>query len=383
MQRVVKFKEDTGPNEHHRRREEMPERGGAWPQGKGMEYSKTSDHLLQTYPGEVAGGGIFYFDTTTRVPKAGENASASTVQLNTVWINTDSVPTKKNTKLKLKSIVQKVPSKEMEACPTSGWQPDWALPYHSMAEKLEDFMHYIMQSGLMVHDHLITEIDDLMIFGHEQSSIACQIVTSILYTELAWFKGYPYTFPVIPSQLERRAPDPEGAPISERPRESRSRHAVGLKENCQVWWHYLLALLQYWKDAKSLFPYGGLLRRDSNLLMYVYHRIKHLLCMGRVELQHYSVKSQMAWMVYAQMNYMPDQITKQRETYATIVDELQELKNWLHKHYEVEADVEIHQAEQCGGDIHKMSQPRISKDLCPGNEDLYVAMEKKETHPKM
>ena len=197
-------------------------------------------------------------------------------------------PTQKNTKLKLKSIVHKVPPKEMEARATSGWQPDRALPYHSMAKKLEDFMHYIMQSGLMVCNHFIVEIDDLMIFGHKPSSITCQIVASILYTELVWFKGYPYTFPVIPPQLERRAPYPEGVPLPKCPKESQSCRAVGLKENCQVWWCYLLVLLQYWKDAKSLFPYGGLLQHNSNLLMYIYHHIKHLLHMGRVELQHYS-----------------------------------------------------------------------------------------------
>ena len=79
--------------------------------------------------------------------------------------------------------------------------------------------------------------------------------------------------------------------------------------------------------------------------MYVYHHIKHLLCMGKIELQHYSIKSQMPWTVYAQAKYMPYQIMKQRETYAAVVDELQDLKNWLHQHYEVEADAEIHEAE--------------------------------------
>ena len=244
-------------------------------------------------------------------------------------------------------------------------------------------MNYIMQSGLMVCNHFIAQIDDLMIFGHEQSSIARQVVASILYTELAWFNGYPYTFPVIPPQLERKVPDPEGAPLPERPKESRSRRAMGLKENCQVWWHYLLVLLQYWKDANSLFTYRGPLRHDSNLLMYVYHCIKCLLCLGKIELQHYSVKSQTPWTSYAWTKYMPYQIMKQRETYATVVDELQDLKNWLHQHYKAEVDVEIREAEQCGGDIRKMSQPRVSTDLRPGNEDLYVALEKKETCPKL
>ena len=90
----------------------------------------------------------------------------------------------------------------------------------TLAEKPEDFMHYIMQSGLMVCNHFITEIDDLMIFGHERSRIAHQIVASILYMELVWFKGYLYTFPVIPPQLERRAPDPKGAPLPKCPKES-------------------------------------------------------------------------------------------------------------------------------------------------------------------
>ena len=292
-------------------------------------------------------------------------------------------PVQKNTKLKLKLIVHKVPPKELETHAASSWQPDRALSYHSMAKKPEDFMNYIMQSGLMVCNHFIVEIDDLMIFGHKQLSITQQVVASILYTELAWFNGYPYTFPVIPPQLERKAPNPEGAPLLECPKESRSHPAVGLRENCQVWWHYLLALLQYWKDANSPFTYGGPLRHNSNLLMYVYHCIKCLLRLGKIELQHYSIKSQTPWTSYAQTKYMPSQITKQRETQAAVVDKLQDLKNWPHQCYEAEVDAEIHEAEQCGGDIQKMSQPRVSTDLHPGNEDLYIAPEKKETCLKL
>ena len=120
-----------------------------------------------------------------------------------------------------------------------------------------------------------------------------------------------------------------------------------------MWWHYLLALLQYWKDTKSLYPYRGPLRCDSTLLMYIYHHIKCLLHMGKVKLQHYSIKNQMPWMAYAWKTYMHNQITKQRETYAVIVDKLQELKNWLHKCYEAEADAEICEAEKCGGTFRK------------------------------
>ena len=126
----------------------------------------------------------------------------------------------KNMKLKLKSVVQKPLPKQPDACPTGSWQPDRAPPYHSMTKKPEDFMHYIMQSGLMVCEHFNAEIDDLMVFGHEWSNIAHQVVASILYTELAWFNGYPYTFLVIPLQLEKRVLYSDDAPLPECPQES-------------------------------------------------------------------------------------------------------------------------------------------------------------------
>ena len=249
----------------------MPERGGTQPKVRGRSTAKcqttssrhTPERLLAAgYSALVQQPGSLKWE---RMPAPQLSSSTPSRSMPT------QSPAQKNMKLKLKSIVQKVPPKQLDAHPTSGWQPDRAAPYHSMAKKPEDFIHYIMQSGLMVCEHFIAEIDDLMIFGHEWSSIAHQVVASILYTELVWFKGYPYTFPVIPPQLERRALDPEGAPLPERPRESRSCRGVGLKKNCQVWWRYLLALLQYWRDAKSLYPYGGLLRHDSTLLMYVYY----------------------------------------------------------------------------------------------------------------
>ena len=74
-----------------------------------------------------------------------------------------------------------------------------------------------MQSGLMVRKHFTVEIDNLIFFGHEQLSIAHQVVASILYTELVWFMGYPFTLPVIPLQLEKRPPYPDDAPLPKCP----------------------------------------------------------------------------------------------------------------------------------------------------------------------
>ena len=165
----------------------MPERGGAQPKERGRSTAKYQTTSSRCTPERSLAAG---YSTLTQQPGSLKWERMPVPQPSSSMPSGSMLtqsPTQKNTKLK--SIVHKVPPKEPEAHATSGWYPDRALPYHSMAEKPEDFMHYIMQSGLMVRDHFLMEIDNLMIFGHEQSSIACQIVASILYTELAWFKG--------------------------------------------------------------------------------------------------------------------------------------------------------------------------------------------------
>ena len=99
------------------------------------------------------------------------------------------------------------------------------------------------------------------------------------------------------------------------------------RKNCQVWWHYLLVLLQYWKDADSPYPYGGPLCHDSKLMMFMYYCIKHLLCMGHIDLHHSSIKNLTPWTTFARQHYSTAQVTKQCETYATICEQLVELKD--------------------------------------------------------
>ena len=186
---VVKFKEDTGPDEHHHWWEETPKRGGTQPKERGMSMAKHQTTSSRRTPERSLAAG---YSALVQWPGSLKQERTPASQPSSLTLSRSTPtqsPIQKNTKLKLKSIVQKVPPKQPDAHPTSDWQPDRALPYHSMAEKPEDFMHYIMQSGLMVHEHFIAEIDDLMIFGHERSSITHQVVASILYTELAWFKG--------------------------------------------------------------------------------------------------------------------------------------------------------------------------------------------------
>ena len=97
----------------------------------------------------------------------------------------------------------------------------------------------------------------------------------------------------------------------------------------------------------------------------------------KIDLHHYSIKNQTPWTAFARQHYLMHQVTKQQETYTMICEGLAELKTWLHKCYEAEADVEVWEIEQCCGDLWRMSWPRNSAELCPGNEDLFIATDQK------
>ena len=185
---------------------------------------------------------------------------------------------------------------------------------------------YIMHSTKLFHDHFEAVFDDLMIFRPKRSSISHQVIALIIYMEITFFRRHPFTFSVIPPLLETRKPHTEDTALQTQRKESRSRHAIGHIESCQVWWCYFLALLQYQKDTNSPYSYGGSIQYDSKLMMYVYYQIKCLLHIGKIELQLYVVKLMTPWAVYGREQYMPAEITKQHESYTAMSKQQCKLK---------------------------------------------------------
>ena len=124
---VVKFKEDTSP---HCQWEETPERGGARPKERGRSMVKHQTTSSRQTPERSLAVG---YSTLTQCPSSlkQERTPAPSSSTPSGSMLTQS-PAQKNTKLKMKLIVHKVPPKEPEAHATSGWQPDRAPPYHSV-----------------------------------------------------------------------------------------------------------------------------------------------------------------------------------------------------------------------------------------------------------
>ena len=99
--------------------------------------------------------------------------------------------------------------------------------------------------------------------------------------------------------------------------------------------------MQYWKDKTTPFQYGGVVRHDSKVLLYVMFRLKAVLKLVDFKLHHYAVKATTTWGDYTRENLTGDQVTADRKAHQKMHDELTALKNWMQHRYQEEADLEL------------------------------------------
>ena len=71
---------------------------------------------------------------------------------------------------------------------------------------------------------------------------------------------------------------------------------------CLKRWRYFLALMQFWKDEMMPFQYGGVVRHDSKVLLYVMFRLKAVLKLVDLQFHHYAIKATTTWNDYAREN---------------------------------------------------------------------------------
>ena len=162
-------------------------------------------------------------------------------------------------------------------------------------------------------------------------------MAAALYFEVAWVRGERWIFPVIPDVLTETALTREGK-LPERASCSRGRHAKDIKLRCRKWWMYFLTLLQCWKDDRGPFEYGGALRLDSKVLLFVYYRIKHVFSKAGVTDFHlFQVKNAMNWSTVTQKKYNPEQLCALWKKHQEARNELTAFKQWMYTRYEAEA----------------------------------------------
>ena len=98
--------------------------------------------------------------------------------------------------------------------------------------------------------------------------------------------------------------------------------------------------MQFWKDETTPFQYGGVVRHDSKVLLYVMFRLKAVLKTVDFKFHHYAVKATTTWNDYTRKNLTSEQVTADRKAHQKTHDELTTLKNWMQRRYQEEADLE-------------------------------------------
>ena len=127
-------------------------------------------------------------------------------------------------------------------------------------------------------------------------------------------------------------------------------------------------LLQYWYNAGSVYTYGGPVRQESKLMLFVFYRINAMLNPYGIFIWLHEVMDNTPWLSYYQARTRPQQRIADYESHLHVIKGLEILQNWLRNHYIVEATVEWRHLKLYGGSLDRLPFPHSYEDQSPGNE---------------
>ena len=251
-------------------------------------------------------------------------------------------------------------------------------PYHLIGSPetiAEQFVLYCMDR--FSRDDFEDEVNDFgNVFGHRTAFIARYCMVMAVYFEVAWVRGERWIFPNIPPEMEKMM-SRRGATLPASPMESVKHTGIDVSARCLKWWRYFLALMQFWKDEMTPFQYGGVVRQDSKVLLYVMFRLKAVLKSVDFQFHHYAVKNTTTWNDYARRHLTNDQVTADRKAHQKTHDELTALKTWMQHHCEKEAHLELEILRRIRGDVDRLTVHQENRHRHLGNEDEYCRMKQK------
>ena len=253
-----------------------------------------------------------------------------------------------------------------------------SAPYHLIgapAVIAEQFVLYCMDR--FNRDDFEDEVKDFgNVFEHRTAFIARYCMAMVVYFEVAWVRGERWIFPIIPLEMEKMT-SRRGATLPVSPKESLKCSGDDIAVRCLKRWRYFLVLMQFWKDETTPFQYGGIVRHDSKVLLYVMFRLKAVLKLVDFKFHHYAVKATTTWNDYARENLTGDQVTADRKAHQKTHDKLTALKNWMQHRYQEEADLELEILQRIRGDVDRLLVHREDRRRHPGNEEEYHRMRRK------
>ena len=253
-----------------------------------------------------------------------------------------------------------------------------SAPYHlirASAEVAEQFVLYC--TDRFNRNDFQDEVKDFgNVFKHRTAFIAHYCMVMAVYFEVAWVRGERWIFPIIPPEMEKMT-SRRGVILPASPKESVKRSGDDIAVRCLKRWRYFLALMQFWKDETMPFQYGGIVRHDSKVLLYVMFRLKAVLKLVDFQFHHYAVKASTMWIDYTRQNLTSDQVTADRKAHQKTNDELTALKIWMQHRYQEEDDLQLEILQRIRGDVDRLLVHKENRHRHPGNEEEYHRMRRK------
>ena len=179
--------------------------------------------------------------------------------------------------------------------------------------------------------------------------------------------GVHFLAPFIPRELmslpnNPTDVEPPGAPTCS------DDYQLDIRVPCVQEWMYLLHLLQYWYDVSSVYTYGGPVRQESKLMLFIFYQINAMLNPYTLDFHLHEVMDNTPWISYYQTSTQPEQHIADYESHLHIIKGLELLWNWLRNHYLVEATVEWRHLQLHWDSLDRLPFLRFYEDQRPGNK---------------
>ena len=150
------------------------------------------------------------------------------------------------------------------------------------------------------------EIRCLATFYSQATVLAHCVIVSTITTLVVANRGVHFLVPFIPRELINSLANPTDAELLGSPAHS-DDYQTDIRVHCVREWTYLMHLLHYWYDAGSVYTYGGPVRQESKLMLFVFYRINAMLNPYSIFIRLHEVMDNTPWLCYYQDHTRPEQ----------------------------------------------------------------------------
>ena len=250
------------------------------------------------------------------------------------------------------------------------------LPYKSLRKDPKDFIWYLQ--GSLDRKAYYAEIRSMAVL-HNSATVARWVISCTITTLVAATRGIRFMSPVIPMELMNMPNNPTNAELPGPPVGSKD-YQSDMRIHCVHEWAYLLKLLQYWHDANSLYEYGGPVRMEGKLMLFVFHHVNEMLNPENLYIRLHEIMDSMPWHRY----YLEHHSKEDHEAYFR--DHVNIIQGWKNR-YLAEACETWHHLKIHSGDLDRLPYPRSYADQRPGNKGVFyrnqgATMEDVKIRPK-